>query len=221
MSIDTESDPEQISDEQGDSNTDTDSDSPASGVKQLHDEIELVETDRLVPYVNNAKKHPEEQVDKIASAIKNYGFDQAIVADENLEIIKGHGRLQASKKLGLNQVPVIVRDDLTDAEKKASRIADNRVAESEWDDELLASEIDELDQVDYDLLDTGFDPDELDDYLALVEPPEFDEDMMGEDDGGEEIDEAMRVVVIAENESDAEFVSEWCEQQGLEFHISE
>ena len=133
---------------------------------EFHDDVEVVDADVLIPYTNNAKEHPEEQVKKIASSIKNYGWDQPIVVDGEHEIIKGHGRLQAAELLGLEQVPVITRTDLTDAEKKASRIADNKTAESAWIDEALETEIDVLAQDDsIDMESLGFDDDEIDDLL--------------------------------------------------------
>ena len=138
-------------------------------------EVELISPEKLIPYGNNPKEHPEEQIDKIASSIKNYGFDQPIVVDEDYEIIKGHGRLQASKKLGLDEVPVIVRTDLSDAEKKASRIADNRTAESEWDDELLSVELEALEEEDFNLSDTGFDEEELSGFMDTEDPEDLEE----------------------------------------------
>jgi len=117
------------------------------------------------PYVNNPKEHPDEQVEKIRSSIKNYGWDQAIVVDEGHEIIKGHGRRLAAKALGMQEVPIVVRTDFTEGEKKAMRIADNRTAESDWSVDTLATELRQI-QEDEDLdLDvdeaTGMDEDEV------------------------------------------------------------
>jgi len=137
--------------------------------------IELRPTDSLIPYSNNPKEHPEEQVNKIASSIKNYGWDQPIVVDGDGEIIKGHGRLQAAEKLGLNEVPVIERTDLSDAEAKAARIADNKTAESPWDDDLLATELDvlaDLPEIDDESL--GFNDDEIDDILNELDGNDSD-----------------------------------------------
>src|SRR6056297_3812968 len=103
----------------------------------LHTDVARKSVDAIIPYTNNPKEHPDEQVQKIASSIKNYGWDQPIVVDGDGEIIKGHGRLQAAEKLGLDEVPVIWREDLTDAEAKAARIADHKTAESPWADDLL------------------------------------------------------------------------------------
>ena len=141
----------------------------------LLDRVELVSRDELIPYANNPKEHPDEQVKKIASSIKNYGWDQPIVVDGDGEIIKGHGRLQASEVLGLDEVPVIWRDDLTDAEAKAARIADNKTAESPWDNDILSTELNvlaEVDAIDEDTL--GFDDGEIDGYLDDIETPDFD-----------------------------------------------
>ena len=148
---------------------------------ELHDRVERVSREELIPYSNNPKEHPEEQVNKIASSIKNYGWDQPIVVDGDGEIIKGHGRLQAAEKLGLDEVPVIRRDDLTDAEARASRIADNKTAESPWLDDELETEVGVLaddDAIDLDSL--GFDDDELNDLLGELKVPDFEP--VGEDE---------------------------------------
>ncbi len=122
--------------------------------------------DSLIPYVNNTKQHPGNQVDKIAGSIAEFGFDQPIVVDGDGVIIKGHGRLMAARKLQLQEVPVLVRTDLTPAQVKAARIADNRVAESAWDEELLKIELLDLKQNDFDLRLTGFDDEELGRFLV-------------------------------------------------------
>jgi DNA modification methylase len=124
----------------------------------------------LTPYSNNAKTHPAEQVDKIAASIASFGFDQPIVVDGDGVIIKGHGRREASLRLGLDQVPVLVRTDLSVAEIKAARLADNRTAQSPWDEELLRVELEALLEEDFDLGLTGFDLAEIDELLAAVEP---------------------------------------------------
>ena len=139
----------------------------------LHDRVERVPIDDLIPYSNNPKDHPDEQVKKIASSIKNYGWDQPIVVDGEGEIIKGHGRRKAAETLGLEEVPVIRRDDLTDAEAKAARIADNKTAEAAWDDDLLTSELELLD--DFDAVELGFDDEELDDFLDAADTDSVDE----------------------------------------------
>ena len=113
---------------------------------ELHDNIDKVEPSKIIPYSNNPKSHPEEQVDKIASSIKSYGFVQPIVTDKDNEVIIGHGRLQAAKKLDLEKVPVIKHENLSESEIKALRLADNRIAESEWED-LTGKEHEVIEQV--------------------------------------------------------------------------
>ena len=98
----------------------------------------------LTPYAHNAKTHPDEQIDKIAGSIAEYGFDQPIVVDADGVIIKGHGRRLAAVRLGLASVPVIVRDDLTPAQVKAARLLDNKSAESEWDLDQLVIDLQAL-----------------------------------------------------------------------------
>ena len=188
-------------------------------MSELHDRIERLSPDAVIPYANNAKEHPDDQVKKIASSIKNYGWDQPIVVDADNEIIKGHGRLQAAELLGLDEVPVIRRDDLTDAEAKAARIADNKTAESPWDDELLASELDILtDDIDIDIDSLGFDDDELEDKLDLIAPPEPEFAENGENIMDEQ-DDAMNVVIVADNEAEAEAIGKWADANEHEWHV--
>lgn len=135
----------------------------------------------LIPYVSNTKKHPDSQIDKLAGAIAEFGFDQPIVVDGDGVIIKGHGRLLASKKLQLNQVPVLVRTDLTPAQVKAARISDNRIAESEWDEELLKIELIDLQASGFNLELTGFDEKEIAEFISLPESTESDVSYDSED----------------------------------------
>lgn len=107
--------------------------------------IEIVEIERLKAYPLNAKKHPELQIQGIAESIQRFGFTQPVVVDQNYEIIIGHGRVSAAKKLGLKQVPVVRREDLRPNEIKALRLIDNRIAESDWDGDMLALDLEELD----------------------------------------------------------------------------
>jgi DNA (cytosine-5)-methyltransferase 1 len=140
----------------------------------LHADVELKPLGELIPYSNNPKEHPEDQVKKIASSIKNYSWDQPIVVDGNDEIIKGHGRMQAAELLGLDEVPVIERPDLTEAEVKAARIADNKTAEAPWDDELLSVELEQIEE-DLPAKSFGFGDDELEDLLDSVMDDTIDE----------------------------------------------
>lgn len=110
----------------------------------------------LTPYAHNAKQHPAEQVEHIANSIREFGFRQPIVVDADNVVVIGHGRLMAAKKLGLDAVPVVRADDLTEAQIKALRLADNKTNESEWDFGLLDAELVDL-ALDFDMSDFGFD----------------------------------------------------------------
>lgn len=118
-------------------------------------EVVLIDVDKLKPYERNNKKHPPEQVEKIARQIKEHGFDVPIVVDADYVIIKGHGRLLACKKLKLKQVPCIVRTDLTPEQVRLARIADNKVSDYGYNLELLSKELFELKALDIDITLTG------------------------------------------------------------------
>ena len=124
-------------------------------------EINIVykNVEELIPYVNNPRDNSG-AVDAVASSIKNFGFKVPIVVDKGNEIVTGHTRLLAAKKLGMEKVPVIIADDLSEAEVKAFRLADNKVGElADWDWSLLDSEFEELKEMelDFDMEDFGFD----------------------------------------------------------------
>jgi DNA modification methylase len=122
---------------------------------------------KVIPYARNSRKIPERAIDKVAASIKEFGFRVPIVVDKDGVIICGHTRLLAAKKLGLTQVPVHVADNLTPAQVKAYRLMDNRShEETDWDTDLLGPELEELQALDFDLELTGFDPHEIDDFLA-------------------------------------------------------
>ena len=118
--------------------------------------------EKLIPYARNSRTHSPAQVDKIAASIKEFGFLNPVITDGENGIVAGHGRILAAQKLGLEEVPTIEASHLTDAQRKAYVIADNRLAlDAGWDDEMLRVELKDLDSVDFDLTLTGFDLDEL------------------------------------------------------------
>ena len=119
--------------------------------------IEFIPVDKLKMYKKNAKKHPEEQVDKIVNSIREFGFRQNLVVDKDNVVVIGHGRLLAAQKMGLEAVPCMRVDDLSADQINALRLADNRVAESPWDDDLLRLSLDEITNID--MSDFGFDLD--------------------------------------------------------------
>jgi DNA modification methylase len=135
-------------------------------------EIIYKKTDELIPYINNPRNN-DEAVDGVASSIKNFGFKVPIVIDSNGEIINGHTRLKAAKKLGLEEVPVITADDLTPEQVKAFRIADNKVAEiATWNEELLNIELGELAELDFNMEEFGFG--DFEEIKEIEEDVDFD-----------------------------------------------
>ena len=125
----------------------------------------------LVPYARNSRTHSAQQVDKIAASIREFGFLNPIIVDGQNGIIAGHGRVLAAQKLGLDSLPVIEAAHLTEAQRRAYVIADNRLAlDAGWDNDLLKVELQDLDAQGFDLTLTGF---ELGEMAALFDEPNF------------------------------------------------
>ena len=125
-------------------------------------EMQLVPIAKLVPYVNNARTHSTEQIKKLRSSLREFGFINPVIIDRDYGVIAGHGRILAAKEEGIKEVPCVFADHLTEAQKKAYIIADNRMAmDAGWDEELLRVEIEALQGMDFDPLLTGFDEKEL------------------------------------------------------------
>ena len=130
-------------------------------------ELTLVATDKLVPYANNARTHSQEQILKLRSSLREFGFINPVIVDRDLTIIAGHGRVMVAKAEGIKEVPCVFVDHLTEAQKKAYILADNRMAlDAGWDEELLRVELQELEGLNFDLGLTGFDEKELADFFA-------------------------------------------------------
>lgn len=130
-------------------------------------DFQLVSTDKLIPYVNNSRTHSPEQIKKLRSSLREFGFVNPVIIDREYNVIAGHGRLMAAKEEGITEVPCVYVDHLTDAQKKAYILADNRMAlDAGWDEELLAVEMQELQDLGYDLSMTGFDEKELADLFS-------------------------------------------------------
>ena len=139
---------------------------------ELVKQIEMRETDSLIPYARNSRTHSKEQIQQIAASIKEFGFNAPVAIDSEGGIIAGHGRVMAAQLLGLKEVPVVILDHLTEAQKKAYIIADNKLAlNASWDNDLLKIELEELKELDIDLSVTGFDDKEID---ALLEEQEYE-----------------------------------------------
>jgi site-specific DNA-methyltransferase (adenine-specific) len=139
--------------------------------------IETADINTIKPYENNPRKLKDSAIEKVAMSLKEYGFRQPIVVDKDRIIVVGHTRYRASKKLGFKEVPITIADNLTPEQINAYRIADNRTAEeSEWDDELLAMEIKDLEAKDFKLDLLGFNEDQLNDILFEEKQGLTDED---------------------------------------------
>lgn len=134
----------------------------------IHDlKIDILPVEKLIPYVNNARTHSNDQIAKIASSIKEFGFNDPIAIDRDGGVIAGHGRLQAAKLLGYSHVPTIRIDHLTRTQQKAYILAHNRIAlDAGWDDELLKVELDDLKELGFDLKKTGLDDEELEKIIS-------------------------------------------------------
>lgn len=161
----------------------------------------LKKTDDLIPYVNNSRTHSEPQVNQIASSIKEFGFTNPVLIDEDEGVIAGHGRIMAAKKLKLDEVPCIVLNGLTEAQKKAYVIADNKLAlNAGWDFEMLTNDLNRLQELDFDLALLGFGQAELETLLG--EP--IDMSILDEldDDEVESFEENVRKAIQIEFEAD-------------------
>ena len=143
-------------------------------------EMQLVPIEKLVPYVNNARTHSPEQINKLRSSLREFGFINPVIIDRDYGVIAGHGRILAAKEEGIKDIPCVFADHLTEAQKKAYIIADNRMAmDAGWDEELLRVEIEALQEEAFDLSLTGFDEKELADLFqedSEVEDDDFDVD---------------------------------------------
>lgn len=142
--------------------------------------FEKVDIDKLIPYARNARTHSKKQVLELRASIREFGFINPVIIDKELNVIAGHGRILAAKDEGLTTIPCIFVEHLTDAQKKAYILADNRLAmNAGWDEEMLAVELSELEAADFDLSLLGFDESELNQYLHdedKIQDDEFDID---------------------------------------------
>lgn len=145
-------------------------------------EMQQVEISKLVPYANNSRTHSKEQIKKLQSSLREFGFVNPILIDRKYNIIAGHGRVLAAKEDGLETVPCVFVDHLTEAQKKAYIIADNRLAEDAgWDKELLSVELESLKELEFDIDLLGFDAAELNTLLNAAEDVQEDDfDVEGE-----------------------------------------
>ena len=121
-------------------------------------DVQEVTLTKLVPYENNAKKHPQDQIDLLIRSINEYGFINPCLIDKDFKVIAGHGRIEAAKQMGMDKVPCLFVEGLTEAQYKAYVLADNRLSElGEWDMNLVGMELGELEALDFDIDIIGFD----------------------------------------------------------------
>ena len=133
-------------------------------------QISYKSTENLIPYANNSRTHSDDQINQVASSIKEFGFTNPVLIDEQGGIIAGHGRVMAAKKLGLSEVPTITLEGLTKAQVKAYVIADNQLAlNSGWDVDILKLEIETLQELEFDIDLLGFDG-----ITNILDEPSFD-----------------------------------------------
>lgn len=144
--------------------------------KKTTSEMTLVDIERLVPYANNARTHSKEQINKLRSSLREFGFINPVIIDRDYGVIAGHGRIMAAKEEGIAQIPCVFVDHLTEAQKKAYILADNRMAmDAGWDEEMLKVELEALQGYDFDMSLTGFDEKELAQYMGLEDEAEEDD----------------------------------------------
>ena len=150
-------------------------------MRKTTSEMQLVPIGKLVPYVNNARTHSKEQITKLRSSLREFGFVNPVIIDREFNVIAGHGRILAAKEENIEQVPCVFVDYLTEAQKKAYILADNRFAlDAGWDEDMLRVEMEALQGMDFDIALTGFDESEIADLLSLddgeAQEDDFDED---------------------------------------------
>jgi len=133
-------------------------------------QIETLAIDRLIPYARNSRTHSDEQVAQVAASIREFGFTNPVLVDAEGGIIAGHGRVMAARKLGMDKVPCIRLAHLTEAQRRAYVIADNKLAlNAGWDEKMLALEFKDLQAMDFDIELTGFGLGDIDELLAELD----------------------------------------------------
>lgn len=141
------------------------------------EKLELIAIDKLIPYANNARTHSDDQIKKIQASLREFGFINPVLIDRDCGIIAGHGRVEAAKREGMTEIPCVWVEYLTEAQKKAYILADNRLAlDAGWDMDVLKVELEELKEINFDIDLTGFNSDELSDIFGEEEPETVEDD---------------------------------------------
>ena len=139
-------------------------------------EMQLIAIDKLVPYANNARTHSPEQINKLRGSLREFGFINPVIIDKDYGILAGHGRVAAAKAEGMKSVPCVFAEHLSEAQKKAYILADNRFAlDAGWDEEMLRVEMEALQGMDFDVSLTGFDEAEIADLLSADDEAQEDD----------------------------------------------
>ena len=173
--------------------------------------------DELIPYKNNPRNN-DEAIPYVTASIKEFGFKNPIIIDKDNVIVAGHTRLASAKELGMEEVPCIIADDLTDEQIKAFRLADNKVAEkSLWDFNMLDKEIEELSKMEdlgFDLKDFGFSDFELSMVGEDMEPDGYDDDMIKEySDNGQNFLKNERIIIVYRTPEEEAFLKELVKEE--------
>ena len=176
-----------------------------------------IDIDKIIPYINNPRNN-EEAIDKVASSIQEFGFKVPIVIDKDNVVITGHTRLLASKKLGLKEVPCVVANDLSEAQIKAFRIADNKVSEySKWDKDLLRIELEGLEEMDFDLDLVNIDYSDFDLEIDCIED-DFVE-IKEREDLSDKVNSAYEIIIECDNEEEQEEMYNRFIEEGLRCRV--
>jgi ParB-like chromosome segregation protein Spo0J len=177
--------------------------------------IKAAQVADLIPYARNSRTHSEEQITQIAASIKEFGFLNPVIIDGENGIIAGHGRVMAAKKLGMIEVPAVEASHLTDAQRRAYIIADNKLAlNAGWDYEILRVEFEELSETNFNLDLTGFDNQEL---LKIL-----DENLSFDDEEKKQISDAedkFQLLVEYQNENELQKAFDQAKEKGLQCKI--
>ncbi len=148
-----------------------------SEILKTTEELKLIDIDELIPYANNARTHSKDQINKLRSSLREFGFINPILIDKDYNILAGHGRVMAAREEGIKEVPCVLVEHLTEAQKKAYILADNRLAmDAGWDDEMLALELENLKELDFDIDFTGFDAAEIDELFSNIHDKDVQDD---------------------------------------------
>lgn len=140
-------------------------------------EMQLVDITKLIPYINNARTHSPEQINKLRASLREFGFVNPCIIDRDFNVLAGHGRVEAAKQEGMTEVPCVFAEDMTEAQKKAYILADNRMAlDAGWDEEMLKIELEALENLGYGLEYTGFDEEELKALFSIEDDPDVEDD---------------------------------------------